>query len=260
MKNIIIFCLSALTFIVFSTKVTKAEGLSTSLNTTNYIGFINKKLNVVLSLTQSGNKLSGYYYYDKIGVNIKLTGEVIGESIKLTEINEQGKNVAKFSLTPKGENLIGTWQSFNSNQVLVVQLQQTEKQIPQLPTQILGDYNYKNESGCKITISITKSNKGYHFYYQTAKRQLKGSVTFSRDLGTEQVYINLHGIEWAEDSGDVTKDDDINEDRALPTVVQGLLDSKEIVIQNTGNAMNYYVKLNDCDEKFIHLKKWKKPN
>lgn len=260
MKNVIFFCFSAFILIAFNQNIAKAGGLVAGLTTKNYVGFINKKLKVVFSLTQSGNKLSGYYYYDKIGVNIKLEGEIIGESVKLTEINEQGKIQAKFILALKGEELNGSWKSLNDSKLLVVQLQQTEKQIPQLPIHVLGDYNYKNESGCKITLSITKSNKGYHFYYQTSKRQLKGAVTFSRDLDEEQVYINLHGIKWAEDGGDLTNETNIAEDRELPTVVQGLLDSNEIVIQNTGNAMNYYVKLSDCDEKFIHLKKWRKPN
>ncbi|RZL42018.1 MAG: hypothetical protein EOP00_23955 [Pedobacter sp.] len=226
----------------------------------NYVGSINKKLNVVFSFTQNGNSLKGYYYYDKIGVNIVLKGELVGGVITLNEVNEQGKTVARITLKQKSTGLYGTWQSLVEKRSYPIDLQATDKEIPQLPAQVLGDYNFKNDNGCKITLSITKSNSGYHFYYQTAKRQLKGKVTFARSLEEKLVYVNLHGIEWAEDSGDVSKNDEMDDDRVLPTVVQGLLSDTKIVIQNTGNAMNYYVKLSDCDEKFIELIKWKRPN
>lgn len=223
--------------------------------TNNYIGNINKKLDVVFSLTQNGTKIKGFYYYEKVGVNISLTGEITGDKIMLNELNEQGKIVAVITLKLQPGKVSGTWQNVANKKTLTIALQKTSKQIPQLPAQVLGDYNFKNDSGCRITLSITKSNAGYHFYYYTAKRKLKGKVTFARSLEENLVYINLHGIEWAEDSGDVTDEDKIAPDRVLPTVVQGLLGDGEITIQNTGNAMNYYVKLSDCDEKYIHLKR-----
>ncbi len=38
------------------------------------------------------------------------------------------------------------------------------------------------------------------------------------------------------------------------TGIEGLLKSDEIVIQNYGNSMNYYVKLHECSEKYnFHL-------
>jgi hypothetical protein len=41
----------------------------------------------------------------------------------------------------------------------------------------------------------------------------------------------------------------------LPIGIDGLFSEKEITIQNYGNAMNYYVKLDDCGEKYIHFNK-----
>ncbi|RZK57301.1 MAG: hypothetical protein EOO87_03315 [Pedobacter sp.] len=228
--------------------------------TTNYVGNINKNLMVVFSLTQSGNKIKGYYFYDKIGVNILLDGEVVNGTIVLLEISEQNKIVAKLMLKPAGDKLTGNWQNLSNKKSLPVYLEKTDKPIPQLPATVLGDYTVNNEEGCKLTLSVTKSNSGYHFYYKSAERKIKGRVTFSRSLTDNSVYINLDGIAWAEDSGDVAtmdgEEDDSKDDDELPNVVQGLLTGKEIIIQNTGNAMNYYVKLSDCDQKYIHLKKW----
>jgi len=238
-----------------------ANYVAVAPETTNYVGDINKNLKVVFSLTRNDNKIKGYYFYDKIGVNIPLNGEVVDGNIILREISEQNKVVAKLMLKVAGHKLIGSWQNLSNNKLLSVNLEQTNKSIPQLPATVLGDYVVKDGEGCKITLSITKSNSGYHFYYNSGERKIKGSVTFGRSLIDNLVYINLNGITWAEDSGDVAQMDDqkqtSSEDSELPTVVQGLLTDKEIVIQNTGNAMNYYVKLGDCDLKYIHLKKRK---
>ena len=41
----------------------------------------------------------------------------------------------------------------------------------------------------------------------------------------------------------------------LPKDIEGVLYKDEITIQNSGNAMNYYVKFAECDLKYIHLTK-----
>ena len=69
-------------------------------------------------------------------------------------------------------------------------------------------------------------------------------------------YITLESIEWSDYRGMIEYDDDgdeIDKELRLPIGIDGILYEDEIVIQNSGNSMNYYVKLGECDLKYIHL-------
>ena len=45
----------------------------------------------------------------------------------------------------------------------------------------------------------------------------------------------------------------IEENLSLPQEISGELNENEIIIQNYGNAMNYYMKLGECDVKYLYL-------
>lgn len=120
---------------------------------------------------------------------------------------------------------------------------------------MVGIYN-SDYTQCKLSIDITKIKNEYLYNFNSKSRKFEGKVTFSRSLEEHLVYINFIGIKWAEDHGDVTNEANTNRPNGdLPAVVQGLLDDGEIIIQNYGNAMNHYLKIGECDFKYIDLKK-----
>lgn len=226
----------------------------------NYIGKLGTKTNVVFNLKNSNGKLSGFYYYEKIGTEIKLVGEITNGLAIIYELDYQNIMQAKITGKLTQSGFSGTWESLSSKKVFPIQLKSTSKPIPTLPNNLAGSYKVEEQNKCPLSISITKSKGEYRYQFKSATRSLNGKVTFSRSLDENLVYIDFHGIEWDEDSGDVTNDDDEESSWGndnLPTVVQGLLSDGEIAIQNTGNAMNRYVKIGECDLKYIHLKRVK---
>lgn len=227
---------------------------------TNFTGKLGSKTDVVFSLKNINGKLNGFYFYDKIGIEIKLIGEITNGNATIYELDEQNIKQAKITGKFSQNGFMGKWESLLSKKVFPIQLKSTPKTIPSLPKNLIGTYKVDEESKCDLNISISKNKDEYFYHFKSSKRKLKGKITFSRSLEENLVYINFYGIEWDEDSGDVTNDSDeetssVNDN--LPTVVQGLLSDGEITIQNTGNAMNRYVKIGECDLKYIHLKKVK---
>lgn len=60
-------------------------------NSANYIGKLNGKIRVKLHLDFDDNIITGYYYYDKIKKNIKITGVKDGNSLNLVADVQGGK-------------------------------------------------------------------------------------------------------------------------------------------------------------------------
>lgn len=127
-----------------------------------------------------------------------------------------------------------------------------------------GDYILEPaDINCKMELNIYPREKQFAYRLKTSTRQLHGDVVITLNEKQDGYYITLKGIEWSEYEGAVTPGEDemqAQEDIALPREVQGVLYENEITIQNTGNAMNYYVKFGDCDLKYIHLVKTEKDN
>lgn len=94
-----------------------------------------------------------------------------------------------------------------------------------------------DERHCRLQISLTKKGNGYVYQVVTDKRNRKGKVILTKD-GSD-TYIRFAGLKADENNGDL----------------EGLLSGDAITIQNTGNEMNYYVRLSECDEKYITLTK-----
>jgi hypothetical protein len=125
---------------------------------------------------------------------------------------------------------------------------------------IEGTYVVINESEesdkCKMTIIIAKASEGYTYKFIAESRSLSGKLSVEATEGKDGHYINLEGIEWSEYEGELDDDGEAKaKDLALPTGINGVIRDNEITIQNTGNSMNYYVKLEDCGKKYIRLKK-----
>ena len=124
---------------------------------------------------------------------------------------------------------------------------------------IAGDYIPEpDDVNCKMELNIYQDKKQFTYRLKTNTRQLHGDVVITPNEKLDGYYITLKGIEWSEYEGAVTSGEaeiQEQEDIALPQEVQGALYENEITIQNTGNAMNYYVKFGDCDLKYIRLVK-----
>ena len=226
----------------------------------NYIGTINKKMNVVFYLRSVNGEINGYYFYQNKGIDIKLKGKLLNNKMVLDEFDFFDNKVAQITLKENGKKVFGEWHNSKSSKILKVDLQETEKKIVAFPKNIEGIYKTENSENkietCNLTLTITKKNGKYSYNYKSESRTLNGKVSFYRDI--DEAYITLEGIKWAEYEGDVTNQDDENyeeKDLELPIGIEGSISENEILIQNDGNNMNYYVKLNDCGVKYIHLKK-----
>lgn len=224
-----------------------------------FVGHFNNKIAVTFCLKNTNGKLSGFYYYNKVGIDIKLSGTVEKNVFVFYEFDFQNNKTAKITCVLNGNQLNGQWEQLSTKKTLPILLTKSNKTIPALPVGLLGTYKFSIPSGCKITLTINRLKGNFYYHMITTERNLKGKVTFSRSLDEKLNYINFHGIEWAESSGDVSEgpdDDDRKPKQPTPAIVEGLLDDNEIIIQNYGNAMNYYTKLGECtDEKYIHLRK-----
>jgi hypothetical protein len=125
---------------------------------------------------------------------------------------------------------------------------------------IVGTYVAINEpeesEQCEMTIIIEKASAGYIYHFKTEDRSLSGKLSVEATEGKDGYYITLEGIEWSEYEGELDDDGEAKvKDLALPKGINGVIQDSEITIQNTGNSMNYYVKLEDCGKKYIRLKK-----
>ncbi|MBC8984960.1 hypothetical protein H9X96_04135 [Pedobacter sp. N36a] len=224
----------------------------------NFVGTINRKIDVVFSLKSVNGKVAGFYYYDKIGVEINLTGTIINGEVLLYELDHQHIKKAKITGKLLKNTFIGRWEDLSTKKDFPIQLQGTNKSIPSLPKNLVGTYKFDSESGCPLTIKISKMNGAYGYSFKSSIRTLKGKVTFSRSLDEKLVYINFNGIEWEDNTGAISDDDLDEEPKAtmnLPTSVGGLLSDGEINIQNSGNSMNAYLKIGECSAMYIPLKR-----
>ena len=227
-------------------------------NGKNYTGILGKDLKVIFHLINTNGKLTGYYFYHNIGININLKGTISKTNFTVFELNSLGKTTATIAGNIKGSKIVGEWKSNKTGKILQLNLTQTDVVIPEIPNNLEGFYKKVEETQCKFDLKISKKNSDYFYHIKTSQRNLKGAITFYRSLEEQLVYINFEGIEWAENLGTLDENNEPTSDREiLPIGIGGLIDGIKIRIQNSGNAMNYYTKFADCDDKFITLEKVK---
>lgn len=118
----------------------------------------------------------------------------------------------------------------------------------------------EDQSSCKIVLNIDAVNKQYKYKLETNTRNLQGAIDFKLNEKGDGYYVALKNIEWSEYEGAIKfgeNGEQIDNGLALPQDIEGILFKNELSIQNSGNAMNYYVVLGECDLKYIHLVKRK---
>ena len=120
---------------------------------------------------------------------------------------------------------------------------------------IEGNYSIEeNESNCKMKLKLYYKNN--QLYYQLATNTKKYADRAKIELNEKKdgYYITFNNIEWSENEGALDDEGEpLDKEITLPQEVEGVMYKDKITIQNAGNAMNYYVKIGDCDLKFIHL-------
>lgn len=120
---------------------------------------------------------------------------------------------------------------------------------------IEGNYSVEeNESSCKLELKLYYKNK--QLYYQLVTNTKKYADKAEIELNEEKdgYYITFKNIEWSENEGALDDEGEpIDKEITLPQDIQGVMYKNEITIQNSGNSMNYYVKIGDCDLKYIRL-------
>ena len=118
---------------------------------------------------------------------------------------------------------------------------------------IIGRYRNSEETTCELLLDIFKSGDGYSYKFQVKDRLYEGAISIS--IVDDEKWVTLEGIPWVKNIGPITNGDDPDDIEDTPTYgIELYWDDNEMGLQNYGNAMNYYVKL-DCDDKFIRLVK-----
>lgn len=223
----------------------------------NYEGKIGDNLNVLFHLENTEGKISGFYFYEKTGVDIKVVGGVFENELLAYELNFKSDTLAILKGIINESSINGKWINSKTQKEYPLILNKTKKKIEALPNNVAGTYF---DNVCNITLEISKSKGEYYYNYSSDERQLKGKVIFSRD---EDLFLVLDNIEYAEDYFDISlpeeneaKRKEFEKLRKIGKRQIGIdcyWSAEEIIIQNYGNAMNYYIKLYDCGEKYIHL-------
>ena len=224
----------------------------------NYIGKLGNKLDVEFHIENNNGKISGFYYYQKVGIDISITGNVLNQELLVFELDYKNDTVAVIKGTMCDSIISGEWINARTKKSYPLILRKTSHEITPLPQHIEGRYA---DSNCNLLLTISKIKGEYYYNYVSTQRELKGTIRFSRGI---ENYLILEGIPYAEDyfDADLPEDSKLAEEyeklrkQGKRSVgIEGLLNSNEIIIQNYGNSMNYYVKLYECGEKYISLLK-----
>jgi len=101
----------------------------------------------------------------------------------------------------------------------------------------VGTYKTADQKSCPIALTITSKSDGYHYKIKIKNKFLEGRMKVSK--GKDEVYLTFVGL--------IAKKPKYE--------VEGQYIDNAVVIQNEGNAMNKFTIFDECDVKYIELKK-----
>lgn len=107
---------------------------------------------------------------------------------------------------------------------------------------------------CSLSVKIRKTHGEYAFTFNISGKIATGKVKLTKSDNPKELGIVFRGIHWAENNGDLsatTKQVKLK----LPGGIEGVWSESGIIIQNYGNAMNNYMQIASCGQKFINLVK-----
>jgi hypothetical protein len=111
-RVLVAFCIAALTSV-------SALFSQTTLQSGDYAGFIGKNIAIRLDLTEKAGKISGQYFYEKVGEYINITGSVntSGDAV-LEEFAEKNRKTGEFTGKFVKGIFTGTWSKPNGGKPL----------------------------------------------------------------------------------------------------------------------------------------------
>ena len=111
---------------------------------------------------------------------------------------------------------------------------------------LIGRWKSSGDLNCDLVLDIMQSGNDYSYRFQVKSQIYEGQVTVYPDG------ILLEGIPWVSNLENTMG---VDEPKEIATYgIDFVLQNGNLLMQNHGNAMNYFVKI-DCDERFITLVK-----
>lgn len=175
---------------------------------------------------------------------IFITGFDRGRMPKREEVEEAQKN---FNTIKKSDTAIAT--------VPENPPKDNSEQIKTLLFNIEGNYEFKKEETiCKMNLTLYYQKNQLKYKLKTNTREFSDDAEIELNEKKDGYYITFKNIEWSEYLGGLDNEGEpIDKNLSIPENVSGTLYKNEIIIQNYGNAMNYYVVFDECGEKYIEL-------
>jgi len=122
-------------------------------------------------------------------------------------------------------------------------------------TFIVGIWTADKEMGSEMSLTISENEGKYAYILETTKNVHKG---FLKIEDGAEMFITLPEIKWAEYRGAIPEGKELEDVPLEDMFGIGFMydgETKELMFQNYGNNMNYYVKIAEIDDKYIILKK-----
>lgn len=107
---------------------------------------------------------------------------------------------------------------------------------------------------CSLSVKIRKAKDDYVYTFKIGDKIVSGKVKLIKSDNAKEFGIIFKGIHWAENNGDISNTNQQNKLK-LPDGIEGVWSASGIVIQNYGNAMNSYMQIASCGQKYINLVK-----
>jgi len=116
-----------------------------------------------------------------------------------------------------------------------------------------------NNSECKVSVEIIKTEDGYNYIFKTRSKNLKGIALLDTAESGEKTVV-LKGIKWDYYEGDINNEEEKDsisrsdsKEIETPVDIGATYVKDTLTIQNYGNAMNSYTKIEECGRKYIQL-------
>jgi hypothetical protein len=115
-----------------------------------FAGTMNKTIKIRMKLLQNGNEIRGTYYYEKVGKELQLSGNVNGDQVTLKESDQQGNQTGIFKGRFVNADLIeGTWTNADGTRTFFFSVSggSGEPRTPASSSSVGGQYKRLNARG-----------------------------------------------------------------------------------------------------------------
>ncbi|WP_442266093.1 hypothetical protein ACSIGC_17715 [Tenacibaculum sp. ZS6-P6] len=152
--------------------------------------------------------------------------------------------------------IVKTWNDFSDIKQTIDSIKITNETFrnPAKERAVVG--HWKNEVS-NLNFKLFVANNQLEYTFTSPKRSFNGTAQV-----TANNLIIFNDFEWSEFAGGAVDDGGDDKEQGqppLPTEIGTTIDfeSDEFVIQNYGNAMNYFTKIEEASEKYVSFKKVK---